>query len=191
MKFVILHGTLGSPEINWFPWLKDRLEKIGHKVVVPQLPTPEGQDPDNWIKTIKEVVESLGGPDTGTVIVAHSMSTLAVCHYLGSIDNKIRACFFVAGFGDRLKDVPEPYPTLNNPFIDRPINWDKVKSNCSNIVCFVGDNDPYVPLEIGKRFSVLCGAKKLLVIPKGGHFTEKSGYNTFPLLLETIKEEIN
>ena len=190
MKFIILHGTMGSPEINWFPWLKEELEKLGHKVVVPQLPTPEGQTPDNWVQAINQAAESLGGPDKNTVVVAHSMSPLAACHYLSMINKKIFAAFFVAGFAERLSDVPEPYPTLNNPFIDKPLDWGKVKKNCSKIICFEGDNDPYVNLEIGKRFATLCGAKEFVVIPNGGHLTELSGYKKFPLLLKKINKEL-
>lgn len=189
MKFIILHGTLGSPEINWFPWLKGQLESLGHKVVVPQLPTPEGQNPDNWVKVIKETVDSLGGPDEETVFVAHSMSPLAVCHYLASIDKKVRACFFVAGAAE-MHNPPEPYKSLNTPFFEKPLDWKKVKANCGSIICFGGDNDPYVSLPLAKKFSELCGAKEFIVISGGGHLNGEFGYTEFPLLLETIKKEL-
>ena len=77
MKFVILHGTLGSPEGNWFPWLASELEKLSHETVRPRLPTPEGQSPENWEKIISEV-----GSDENTVFVAHSRSPHAICQYL-------------------------------------------------------------------------------------------------------------
>lgn len=176
---------MGSPNGNWFPWLAGELEKLGHQTIRPKLPTPEGQNPDNWVKEIKIAVEKLGGPDNETVIVAHSMSPLAVCQYLETIDKK-KACFFVSGFAAISEEEIEPYSTLNGTFIRKGTDWKKVKENCPIIYCFAGDNDPYIPLKILKEFSVLCGAKEFIVIPGGGHLNEESGYITFPFLLDAI-----
>ena len=190
MNFIILHGTFGSPDGNWFPWLSKELEKIGHEVVCPQLPTPEGQNPEGWIKVIKESVEKLGGPSNEIIFIAHSMSPLSVCQYLETIDKKIGACFFVSGFAKMSeKDLGE-YNLLNEPFIKKGVDWNKVKENCGEIVCFAGDNDPYIPFEILEEFPKLCGAKKLIVVPNGGHLNSEFGYTTFPLLLKTIREKL-
>ncbi|KKR56137.1 MAG: hypothetical protein UT93_C0004G0015 [Candidatus Woesebacteria bacterium GW2011_GWF1_40_24] len=189
MKFVILHGTMGSPNGNWFPWLAKELEKMGQIVVCPQLPTPEGQTPDNWVKAIKETVNSLGESKNEVVLVAHSMSCFAVCDYLSQIQQSINSAFFVAGFAETHPDWPEPYPALNNPFVEKVLDWNKVKANCSKIYCFDGNDDKYVSLEMAKRFAELCKAP-LKIIPNGGHLTEGSGYKTFPLLLEIIKKEL-
>lgn len=184
MNFIILHGTLGNPDGNWFPWLSNELEKLGHNAIRPQLPTPEGQNPENWLKVIRE---SVGGSDSETVIVAHSMSPLSVCQYLETINEKVRACFFVSGFADMSKDIIEPFASLNKIFIEKGADWEKVKKNCDDIICLAGDNDPYIPLEMQRQFSILCGAKEFVVIPNGGHLNKEFGFTTFPLLLNKIE----
>lgn len=50
----IIHGTYGSPEENWFPWLKDELEKSDFVVYVPKFPTPKNQSLVNWLDVIRE-----------------------------------------------------------------------------------------------------------------------------------------
>ena len=189
MKFVILHGTMGTSDGNWFPWLASELEKLGHTVVRPQLSTPEGQAPDNWVKAIKETVDSLGEPKSEVVIIAHSMSCFAACDYLTQTDSPVNSAFFVAGFAETHPNWPEPYPKLNNPFVEKSLDWEKVKANCPKIYCFDGNDDKYVTPEMAKRFAELCNAP-LEIIPKGGHLTEGSGYKTFPLLLKRIRKEL-
>ncbi|MEK7154769.1 MAG: alpha/beta hydrolase [Patescibacteria group bacterium] len=186
MKFVILHGTLGSPNENWFPWLAGELKKLGHSTFCPQLPTPEGQTPQNWIKVIADLVEKedLAGEDL--IFVAHSRSPLAVCRYLQTRTSPVRACFFVAGFASRLPVAEEPFPTLNDPFDDLGAEWGKVKKNCQKFICFASDNDPYVPLDIARDFAAKLSAEFIL-ISGAGHLNSESGYTQFPLLLEEIK----
>lgn len=189
MKFVILHGKMGSPEENWFPWMANELEKLGHDTIRPQLPTPDGQTPENWVNGIRKAVEDLGGPNEETVFIGHSMSPLAVCMYLEAIDVKIKACYFVCGFAERF-GWPDPFPKLNNHFVDKKLNWDKITHNCDEVYCFEGDNDPYVTLEMANNFARLCKAKTLDIIPNGGHLSQSSGYGEFPFLLQKIKDTI-
>ena len=127
MKFVILHGTLGSPNENWFPWLVGELEKLGHTTIRPQLPTPEGQTPQNWVKVIADLVENLAGTDL--IFVAHSRSPLAVCQYIQTRTSPICACFFVAGFVRHLPVTEEPFPTLNDPLM----TWEQIGTKSRKI----------------------------------------------------------
>jgi len=51
-RAIILHGTDGNPESNWFPWLKARLEAEGYEVWVPLLPenhTPNRETYGNFL----------------------------------------------------------------------------------------------------------------------------------------------
>lgn len=189
MKFLIFHGTLGSPDGNWFPWLAQQLEKLGHSAVRPQLPTPNGQTPGNWLKIIGESVEreSLTGEDL--VIVAHSSSPLAACQYLQTRNSPIKVCFFVAGFAKRLPGTEEPFPALNNPFADLGADWQKVRENCHKFVCFGGDNDPYASMDILQDFAGRLKTE-LIVIKNGGHLNAEFGFTKFPQLLEKINEVI-
>lgn len=118
------------------------------------------------------------------------MSPWASCYYLGEIEAKIRAAFFVSPFAQQI-DNKEPFKSLIQPFADGKVNWAKVKENCKDIICFVGDNDPYVSIGVAKKFVALCAAKQLIIVPNGGHLNEEFGFKSFPLLLETIKEELS
>ena len=189
MKFIILHGTGGNPEENWFPWLAGELEKLGRTTVRPQLPTPQGQTPESWLTKITETVAGLGGPDDETIFVAHSMSPAAVCYYLTTISTPIRVCFFVAGFSDPYPLDIEPFQTVNPPFTKLHLDWAKVRANCQKFICIAGDDDPYVPQEILKKFADHLQTE-LILVPGGKHLSASGGYTQFPQLLDLITSNL-
>ena len=40
-NYIVLHGSFGSKDGNWFPWIKEQLENRNKEVVVPQMPVGE------------------------------------------------------------------------------------------------------------------------------------------------------
>ena len=55
-NYLILHGSFGSNEGNWFPWLKEYLEQKGKEVSVPQMPVGVGnQNFENWTNVLKKL----------------------------------------------------------------------------------------------------------------------------------------
>ncbi len=180
-KVAIVHGAYGNPKENWFPWLKTQLENEGHKVIVPQFPTPEGQDPKTWLEILDREV---GKFDENLVMVGHSIGPALILRKLENVEKPIRASFLVSVFVGAL-GVPE-FDPINRPFFDAPFNWAKIRKNCRDFYVYNSDNDPYVPLEQGERVASNLGAK-MNVIKGGGHINASGGYTKFERLLLDIK----
>ena len=179
----IIHGSYGHPEENWFPWLKNQLEKLNCKVFVPQFPTPENQTLENWMKVFEEYKDYL---NTSSVTIGHSAGVAFILNVLERIEHQIRAAFLVAGNVGLLHNE---FDQLSSTFTDKPFNWNKIKQNCKKFYVFHSDNDPYVPLRYGEEIAEKLGVE-LTLVKNAGHFNEKAGYTKFDLLLEKIKKEL-
>lgn len=173
----IIHGVEGHPQENWFPWLKAELEKCGHKILVPQFPTPEGQTLENWLATLKHYEADIT-PET--ILVGHSLGGAFALNIAERY--AIRATFLVASvFGPVFEAFDEGMKT----FAQRDFNWPLILKNCPHFEIFQSDNDPYIKLEVAKNLSGHLNTPVTL-IPGAGHFNQSSGYKEFPLLLERI-----
>jgi len=178
----IFHGVGGCPEENWFPWLKQKLENQGHKVFIPQFPTPENQTLENWLKVLEQYKQYL---DKHSILIGHS---LGVPFILNVIEKHIvNAVFLVAGFvGKADNEFDEGMKT----FAQREFDWAKIKNNCNNFYIYHSDNDPYLSLEKAERVSKNLDTE-IKVVKGAGHFNKSAGYTIFDLLLEDIKGLLN
>ncbi len=174
----IIHGVAGHPGENWFPWLRRELESSGCRVFVPQFPTPENQTLDSWLEVLAGFGEFL---DKDSIVVGHSLGVAFLLNVLER--RKAKAAFLVAGFVGKAGNKFDP---IMKTFSQRKFDWKAIKRNCRHFEVFHSDNDPYLPIERGKEVADRLGVK-LTVVKGAGHFNEKSGYTTFPLLLESIK----
>ncbi len=185
----IIHGTGGTPEINWFPWLKKELEKSGCKVFVPIFPTPENQSLESWLKVFEKYKKYLGEE---SIIIGHSLGPAFLLSVLENLNKPIRAAFFVSGFISFLNNpVSEGlnFDELNKTFVNKKFYWEKIRKNCKKFYVINSDDDPYVPLEKGRILAKTLGTE-LIVLKNAGHINQESGYTKFDLLLEMIKKEI-
>ena len=122
VNIFIIHGTGGNPQGNWFPWLKEELEKLGHKVFVPKFPTPENQSLENWLKVFEEYKQYL---DENTIVIGHSLGPAFILNILEKQEKPIKAAFLVAGFTGLLNN-PQ-FDELNKTFTDKEFDWQKNK----------------------------------------------------------------
>ncbi|MFH1916085.1 MAG: alpha/beta hydrolase [Nanoarchaeota archaeon] len=188
MNAFIIHGAYGTPQENWFPWLKSELEDLGCKVYVPKFPTPEGQNLINWMKIINEYKKEFNNE---TIFIGHSIGPAFILNILEQLDKPIRAAFFIAGFIGKFtgKWADPQFNLINKTIAEKTFNWQKIRHNCTSFYLFYSDNDPYVPqekaLELGQSLLV-----KPILVKNGGHFNKDAGFSEFPLLLDYIKKEL-
>jgi predicted alpha/beta hydrolase family esterase len=195
MKFLILHGTFGSKDSNWFPWLKEELEKAGHEGMLPQMPVdnyeeaekelaetgnfkPKHQTLENWFKYWDENIADWYEPNK-TIIVAHSVSPVFVLHLIEKRNILLKGAIFVSPFYEKL-NIGGTYEIVNEDFYHSDFDFEKIKKSVPLAYTFIGDDDPYVPRDIALSFAENTGSF-VLNVKNGGHLGEE--YSEFPLLL--------
>lgn len=177
-NYIILHGSFGSKDGNWFPWLKEQLEDKNYKVDVPQMPVGVGnQNYENWSKVLDQL-----NVNENTIIVAHSIAPVFVCKYLINNQIKVKKLLFVCGFNNYLGIDPD-FDAVNKPMFLN--NLKDIKNYCNNIICYYSNNDPYVKYDIEKLFADTISNEQH-IIQNGGHINSESGYTEFEEILKEV-----
>lgn len=177
---LILHGTDGCSEDNWFQWLEAELKKKDFKVWVPDL--PRADEPN--IPRYNEFIFKSWEFDQDSILIGHSSGAVAILGLLQELPENIvvEKAILVAGFKDDLD-----YPPVKEMF-KYQFNWDKIKKNAKKFILIHSDNDPYISLEHGEFLREKLGGE-LVIMKDQGHFsTETVGekYKQFPELLKYI-----
>ena len=179
MKVVIVHGASGSPDENWFMWLKSELEKHNIDSAVPELPIDETQSYESWNTIIDPLIE------TGDIAIGHSLGGLFWLNYIKQTNKKLKELYLVA--------TPNPLLDKFNPgnddiFRNIIITFSALEqSKAGDVLVFESNNDPYIPQGTGEEIADMLEGEYDHV-PQAGHFNTDSGYDTFPQLLEQIIE---
>lgn len=178
----IVHGSEGNPSKHWYPWLKSKLEEKGLKVFSPQFPTGEDQTLENWFKTIEPLKDQL----ENSILIGHSLGAPFILNILNQWSTSFKAVFLVSGFEGHLEVEDEPNI---EDFSERDFNWEKIKEKSKKFIVIHSDNDPYIQLEKAEELAQKLDVQITLV--KGGeHFQEQSGFKTFELLFNKVKEQL-
>lgn len=179
-RVFIIHGWEASPESNWFPWLKEELEKRGIAAFVPAMPNPLFPKCEQWVAHLRDLI---GRPDQDTILVGHSLGTIAILRYLETLQEgeKVGAIFLVSGFSEQLG------PLVLSSFFTKPLDYAKVKRSTDRIFAVSSDNDALVPLKYAKILEEKLGAE-LSVMPGRGHLNDGDGLFQLPIVLGKILE---
>ncbi len=184
-RVFIIHGWDGYPTEAWMPWLKQQLEEEGFVVEAPSMPEPSVPKIETWVPKVAEVV---GQPDEQTFLVGHSMGCHAILRYLASLEEqKVGGAVLVApGFRwEGLEQEGEEIVAIAKPWLERPLDFNKVRAATQNITAILSDNDPYGALEYNQEKLGKLGAK-IIVEHNKGHYSEDSGVKELPAALKAI-----
>lgn len=184
-RVFIIHGWDGNPNEGWLKWLRLELEKSNINVIAPQMPNAEEPRIEEWVAYITELV---GEPDEKTFFVGHSIGCQAIMRYLEKIyPQKVGGAIFVAGWFHLINLEDKESEAIAKPWVETPIDLEKVRKTADNFTVFLSDTDEWVPISDKNIFEEKLGAKVIIQKNKG-HFTEDDDVNEMPEVLKLIKE---
>lgn len=174
-RIFIIHGWGGAANKEWFPWLKRELGNKDYNAVVPNMPNSEEPKIKEWVSYLAGLV---GKPDKNLYFVGHSVGCQTILRYLETLKNrKVGGIVLVAPWlkltGLETKEEKE----IARPWLETPIDFDKVKKTTDKIAAIFSDNDPFVPLEENKRLfeeklnaKIIVGCFRWYRKAVGGHW---------------------
>ena len=183
-KVFIIHGWDGSPENCWFPWLKNELEKKDFVVQVPPMPHPENPTIEDWVACLSGIV---GKSDKNTYLVGHSIGCQTILRYIEKLSRPVGGVVCVAGFFRLLHLATDEEKEIAKPWLETPMNYEKIKRQAKKIIAIFSDNDPDVDLDEKELFEEYLGAKTIVEHQKG-HFSDDFGIKELPSALNSILE---
>lgn len=193
-KIYIVHCWDGTKDDGWYPWLDKKISNSNNKVIRFDMPDTANPIIEEWISELEKQVSEL---DENTYFVGHSIGCQTIMRYLESKNTKkIGGILFVAPWLDLLPEAVSDEESYNTaqPWLNTPIDFEKIKNITNNITCIFSDNDYFVSLEQEKRFKELLNAKTVFVKGKG-HISEDDGVKEldeiYNELLEIINDKVN
>jgi len=186
-KVILVHGWQGYPDRGWFKWIKAELEYKGFEVIAPKMPDTNNPKIGPWVSKLNEVV---GDADEDTHFIGHSMGCQAILRYLETVNTRVGGVILVAGFIEPGSLTEESFDDeedleMARPWLETPIDYDKVKKAAKKIVAIFSDDDPYVPLFNASRFEDKLGAK-IIIKEKQGHFSQGNGPKEVPTVVKEL-----
>ena len=182
---MLIHRWDGSPGADWYPWLKEEVEKKNIQIYIPEMPEPSKPKIEKWVSFLKKEIKEI---DEETFFVGHSIGCQTILRYMETLPEKtkIGGVLFVAGFFSLNKLETEEEKEVARPWLERPIDTTKIKKKAKRIVALFSDNDPFVPLSNVRQFQEQVGAKTIIE-KKQGHFNDETAPVVLKILLEMMR----
>lgn len=195
MKFVLFHGAFGSPESNWLPELKDKLESLGQVVLAPAFPVdtwdnitklgtgvPSAkQNLANWL-TEFETLRKTCKKGEKLCFVGHSLGSLFILHVVEKYGLQLDSAIFVCPFLETLHKSWQ-IDHVNKSFYNTDFNFPRLKKRIPVSYVLYSNDDPYVDQKYSEDFGRALGSSMIL-LKRAGHMNSEVNLNDFPLIMD-------
>lgn len=166
-KIYLVHCWDGTSSDGWYPWLEEKINDQNIKLIKFDMPNTANPKIEEWVDYLNSKVDLL---NEETYFIGHSIGCQTILRYLETKEiTKIGGILFVAPWLDLLPEAIEDEDSYNTaqPWINTPIDFEKVKQFTNNISCIFSDNDYFVSIEQEKEFKNKLNAKTVIVNNKG------------------------
>lgn len=166
-KIYLVHCWDGTSNDGWYPWIEKMLNSDNVEVIKFDMPNTTNPSIDEWVPALDSKVDVL---NENTYFIGHSIGCQTIMRYLETKEIcKIGGILFVAPWLDLLPEAVEDEESYNTaePWINTPINFDKIKLFTNNINCIFSSDDYFVSLEQEKEFKDKLNANTCVVENKG------------------------
>lgn len=203
MKFILIHGAFGSPEANWFPQLKEKLEALGQEVIAPQFPVEKwdnitkngpgvatkNQNLDAWLAVFEPIVKRFKKGEK-LAFVGHSLGCVFILHIVTHFRLKLDSAIFVAPFMDKLGAKYWQFDHVNGTFYRTSWDFELLKKLIPTSYVLHSDNDPYVNRNHSLIFSKALDSS-IIFVRRAGHMNSEVNLNEFPLVFELCNTRLD
>ena len=164
--YVLVHGFQGRP--SDYDWLKGKLEKQGHRVIVPTLPHADAPQEEEWVKAVVEATNY----DESTTVLGYSLGAITALKAIERLPahTKLARLVLAAGFIDpQFADTPRNFEATFKWEIDAAA----IKQRVTSIELLHDTTDTAVTDGQAERLSVVLGVPVTRVAAQAPHFTGK------------------
>lgn len=182
-RAVLLHGTGGSPESNWLPWLKKQLEEGGYEVWVPEL--PNNHTPSRHV--YNDFLFGSNWDFTNNLVVGHSSGAVSVLNLLGDKRCPHIKVGAMVGAWAHMDETDLDAEQFKDLFPPDGFDFGLIKSKADHLLFLHGDNDPLCPLDQAQWLAQETSSE-IIIVPGGGHLNRSAGFAELPQLTGALEE---
>lgn len=186
-KIYLVHCWDGTKNDGWYPWIDEKISNSDNKVIRFNMPNTKSPKIEEWISELNKQVNKL---NENTYFIGHSIGCQTIMRYIETKEiTKIGGILFVAPWLDLLPEAVEDEESYNTaqPWINNPINFEKIKKFTNNISCIFSNDDYFVSLDQEKEFREKLTAKTIIVNNKG-HISQDDNIYELQEILNLCKE---